>query len=127
MKEEEKLKLEQRLEKLEDKLIETRSFTPVTKENFEKFFKDWYAKNCKKDKTKIEQEARITGREFFINLKNNKNNLDINDEDEDNIPVEEKTENNKDQKNELFYDENAFEEDLDNLNFDDDENDVEDN
>jgi len=60
-------------------------------------------------------------------LKNTKNNLDTNEEDEDNIPVEEKIENNKDQKNELFYDENAFEEDLDNLNFDDDEINEEDN
>lgn len=40
------------------------------------------------------------------------------EEDEDNIPTEEKYENNKEQKNELFYDENAFEEDLDNLDFD---------
>lgn len=107
---------------MEDKLLETRTFTPVTKETFEKFFKEWYAKTHKKDKTKLEQEARITGREFFINLKNNKTlGEGQNEEDEDNIPSEEKTENNKDQKNELFYDENAFEEDLDNLDFEDED------
>jgi len=43
------------------------------------------------------------------------------EEDEENIPIEEKNENQKEQKNELFYDENAFEEDLDNLDFDDDD------
>ena len=45
------------------------------------------------------------------------------EDDEDNIPIEEKPETNKDQKNQLFYDENAFEEDLDNLDFEDEEED----
>lgn len=44
-----------------------------------------------------------------------------NEEDEDNILTEERPETIKDQKNELFYDENAFEEDLDNLDFEDEE------
>ncbi len=121
MKEEEKQKLE-KIEKQEDKLIETRTFTQVNKESFEKFFKEWYARTHKKDKTKLEQESRITGREFFINLKNIKSlGEGLNEDDEDSIPTEEKPENNKDQKNELFYDENAFEEELDNLDFDDEE------
>lgn len=45
------------------------------------------------------------------------------EENEDNIPTEEKTEANKDQKNEMIFDENAFEEDLDNLDFEDEEED----
>ncbi len=122
------MKQEAKYEKIEEKLLETRSFTPVTKENFEAFFKEFYAKNHKKDKLQLEQESRITGREFFMNLKN-KNILDNQqDEDEENIPTEEKVENKNEKTDQMYYDENAFDENLDDLNFDDnEENEIDDN
>lgn len=122
LKEEEKKKAILKAEKEAEKLLESRTFTPVTKESFENFFKTFYDKNFKKSKKILEQEARITGREYFMLAKNKalNNDLDIGDDiDEDNIP-EEKIEEKK--KNEFDFDEEAFnvDENLDDLDFDDD-------
>jgi len=121
LKEEEKIKAILKAEKEAEKLLETRSFTPVTKESFESFFKKFYEKNCKKTKLKLEQEARITGREFFMLAKNKGLTDEMGDEDEDNIPEENVVE--PEEKNEYDFDEEAFnvDENLDDLDFDDDE------
>lgn len=119
LKEEEKNKIDARMEKIEDKLLESRSYTPVTRETFDKWFKEYYAKNCKKDKTKLEQEGRISGREFFMNLKSkNITELDQESPDEDEIQeeVDEKKKEGKN-KEEIFFDENVFDENLDDLDF----------
>ena len=118
LKQEEKMKAVLKAEKDAEKLLEAKYFTPVTKESFAKFYAEFYEKNCKKSKLKIEQEARITGREFFM-LAKNKVGLDneSEEEDEDNIPEEKLPE-----KKNVEFDEDAFneEDNLDDLDFDDD-------
>lgn len=118
------------MEKLEEKLLETRTYTPVTKETFEKFFKEFYAKNCKKDKQKLDQEGRISGREFFMHLKQNKNLENQQEEDEEDIPLEDSKTNTKPvnttkeaKGDQIYYDENAFTDNLDDIDFDDEEDD----
>ena len=55
---------------MEKELIESRTFTPVTKENFEVWFKKFYADQNKGKEKKLEQEQRPSGREIFMNMKN---------------------------------------------------------
>ena len=68
--EEEKLKkYNEKISNVDSHLIENRTFTPVTKENFEIWFKKFYADSNKGKEKKLEQEARQSGREFFMKLK----------------------------------------------------------
>jgi hypothetical protein len=92
-------------------LIETKTFTPVTKEKFEEWFKTFYAKT--KTKAKIEQEARLSGRDFFANMKNKTGEFEDDDKDED-IAAEEGGDA-------LFYDADAFEENIDDIDFEQDD------
>ena len=120
IKEEEKMKAILKAEKEAEKLIENRTFTPVTKESFESFFKIFYEKNCKKSKLKIEQESRITGREFFMLAKSKVGIENETEDDDDNIPEETLPEK---KNKELVFDEDAFNDDdnLDEINFDDED------
>ena len=93
-------------------LIETKSFTPVTKEGFETWFKKFYEKS-KKNKPK-QIEGAQTGREYFMNLKNIKmEELDI---DEDKFEQEENLNNEEDKA--LYFDEGAFDENINDIDFD---------
>ena len=63
--EEEKKAIEEQKRIEEEKLLESKTFTPVTKDLFD----EWYKKFLKKvrgDKTKTENDGRLTGREFFM-------------------------------------------------------------
>lgn len=112
LEEEVKKKKEQIKEQMEQNLIETKTFTPVTKERFESWFKAFYAKHHKVDKVKLEQETRQSGREYFMNLKNQKTEGD----DETGLKAED-TEGES-TGNAVFYDAGAFEENIDDIDFD---------
>ena len=115
--EEEKLrKYNEKIMSMDKNLIETRTFTPVTKESFEIWFKKFYANSNKGKEKKLEQEARLSGREYFMNLKNLKPGEGLGEESED---EEETTNNNTDQK-EVVFDAEAFGDDLDDIDFDQD-------
>ena len=58
--------------KLEDSLIENKTYTPVTKENFDNWLIKYYKETKRMSKLKQEQEARLSGRDVFIGLKNEK-------------------------------------------------------
>ncbi len=98
-------------------LIETKTFTPVTKDIFDEWFKTFYAKT--KTKAKIEQESRLSGREFFVNMKNKNNEEFEEDGKEDELPTE-------DGDNAFFYDADAFEENIDDIDFEKDDQDIDD-
>lgn len=114
-------RIEMAKEALENQLIETKTFTPVTKDNFEKWYTEFYKKTHKVDKSKLEQDARISGREFFMNAKN-EFMMEENDENEEAITKEEEEELNNTESsnnaNALFYDAEAFDENLDDIDFD---------
>ena len=100
------------METYHDNLVETKTFTPVTKEKYEEWFVKFYSKS--KPKTKIEQESRMTGREYFMNIKNQKN-VEFEDDGKD------ETETNQEQDNAFFYDADAFEENIDDIDFEKDD------
>jgi hypothetical protein len=126
LEEESKKSYNNKLDSLKD-LIETKTFTPVTKENFEVWFKKFYSEKNKGGKAKnLEMEQRMTGREYFMNLKNIKT-ADIENEGEDEEEVVESTStnvNNTEDKTTIFFDAEAFEEDIDDIDFDNEEIDI---
>lgn len=96
-------------------LLETKTFTPVNRETYEKWFKtfmDEVNKNKKNKKKTDEIASRQSGREFFVNMKNPK---DIEAEDKLEQEYEDSQVKNDDV---LFYDTQAFDEDIDNIDFD---------
>lgn len=99
-------------------LIETKTFTPVTKEKFEEWFKTFYAKV--KPKSKLEQEARLSGRDFFASLKNKTGEESDEEGKDEDVPEEEGGDNA------FFYDADAFEENIDDIDFDKDDGDIDD-
>jgi len=104
---------------LEKNLIETRTFTPVTKESFELWFKKFNAEVNKGKEKKIEQESRTSGREFFMNAKN----LTVEELGEKDVEDQvEESHDEKDNENyqKVFFDAEAFEENLDEIDFDND-------
>jgi len=109
-------------------LIETKTFTPVTRENFENWFKKFYAEKNKGKTKNIEMEQRMTGREYFMNLKNIKTGeIENEGEVEDEVSETVSTNvNNTDDKNTIFFDAQAFEEDIDDIDFDNEELDIDD-
>lgn len=113
-------KLEKLKEEKENLLLETKTFTPVTKEAFAAWFSKFYKANNKIDKQKLEQETRLSGREWFMNAKNAK--LGIEDDNEEDIQKEEEEDGKDTETNEkanaLFYDADAFDENLDDIDFD---------
>jgi hypothetical protein len=115
--EEKKRKYEEKVSMINKDLIETKTFTPVTKEGFEIWFKKYYAEVNKGKGKKLEQEARQSGREYFMNLKNFKDGTE-DDEGEDvdyKLPVEEEKEGAA-----VYFDEDAFEENIDDIDFGED-------
>jgi hypothetical protein len=116
--EEEKLKkYNDKLKQMETTLIETRTFTPVTKENFEVWFKKFYAEQNKGKEKKLEQEARQSGREYFMKLKADGLYEEEGPEEEESSNNE-TSNNTQDQKdNPVFFDAGAFEENIDDIDF----------
>ena len=132
--EEEKKLLEEKKRKEEEDLIEKKTYTPVTKELFEEWYKKFIDKKTK-EKNIIQSKknlGRLTGKEIFLNKnlkideneiekqieENKKNNLNkiTNKEEEEEEEEDEKIEINKENE-ELFQD------DIDDLNFDKEEED----
>jgi hypothetical protein len=101
----------------QSQLLEVKTFTKVTKEAFEAWFKKFYSEiNKKKCKIIAEQETRQSGREYFFNMKNKPEEID--GDDEENIKEEDASD--KDKENAAFFDAHAFEENLDDIDFDND-------
>ena len=115
--EEKKRKYDEKVKMMDKNLVETKTFTPVTKEVFEVWFKKFYAEVNKGKEKKLEQDARQSGREYFMNSKNIKEEADdAEGEDVDYKPEEE----DKDEKPE-YFDPDAFEENIDDIDFEEEE------
>ena len=105
----------------EEKLLNSRTYTPVTKELFDEWYKKFIDKKKKERREKEPNMDKLTGRQFFMNknLKIEENNEDIKkDEDED-----KKNEDNKEEEN-VEYNPELYEEDIDNIDFDKDDIDI---
>ncbi len=117
--EEEKRLLELKRKEEEDKLIEQRTYTPVTKELFEEWYKKFLQKKREEKKEKEPNSEKLTGRQFFLNknlkIEENVENIAKKDEEEDN-----KIEENKEEEN-VEYNPELYEEDIGNIDFDKDD------
>ena len=81
-------------------------------------FDEWYKKFLKKvrgDKTKTENDGRLTGREFFMNK-----NIKIEDNEEE-IEREKEDGNKIQEAKEEDFNPELYEEDIDDIDFDNDE------
>ena len=116
--EEEKIRKLHEKSQAEKNLLETRTFTPVTNENFEVWFKKFYAETNKGKEKKIEMEARQSGREYFMNIKNIKDETAEEEGEDIDYKIQEEEES-KDEKP-IYFDANAFEENIDDIDFDED-------
>ena len=120
--EEEKRQMEQKLKEEEEKLIQQRTYTPVTKELFDEWYKNFIKKKREEKKEKEPNSNKLTGRQFFLNR-----NLKIEENDEDKIKKDEeeekKEEDNKDEEN-VEYNPELYEEDIGNIDFDKDDIDI---
>ena len=126
--EEEKLKkYNEKISNVDSHLIENRTFTPVTKENFEIWFKKFYADSNKGKEKKLEQEARQSGREFFMKLKAS-DLFEQSDEEEEETSgtvgivgtVAVTTSNEQKEETPTYFDADAFGDDIDDIDFDQD-------
>ena len=119
--EEAKRLLEQKKKEEEERLLNSRTYTPVTKELFDEWYKNFIEKKKKERREKEPNMDKLTGRQFFMNknLKIEENNEDIKkDEEED-----KKAEDNKDEEN-VEYNPELYEEDIGNIDFDKDDIDI---
>jgi hypothetical protein len=101
--------------------LNSRTYTPVTKELFDEWYKNFIEKKKKERREKEPNMDKLTGRQFFMNknLKIEENNEDIKkDEEED-----KKAEDNKDEEN-VEYNPELYEEDIGNIDFDKDDIDI---
>ena len=120
--EEAKRLLEQKKKEEEEKLLNQRTYTPVTKELFEEWYKNFIDKKKKERKEKDPNMDKLTGRQFFLNknLKIEENNEDIAKKDEE---EDKKIEDNKEEDN-VEYNPELYEEDIGNIDFDKDDIDI---
>ena len=120
--EEAKRLLEQKKKEEEEKLLNQRTYTPVTKELFEEWYKNFIDKKKKERKEKDPNMDKLTGRQFFLNknLKIEENNEEIAKKDEE---EDKKAEDNKDEEN-VEYNPELYEEDIGNIDFDKDDIDI---
>ena len=107
----------------EEKLLNSRTYTPVTKELFDEWYKNFIEKKKKEKKEKEPDLDKLTGRQFFLNknLKIEENNEDIAKKDDD---EDKKNEENKDEENNVEYNPELYEEDIGNIDFDKDDIDI---
>ena len=120
--EEAKRLLEQKKKEEEEKLLNQRTYTPVTKELFEEWYKNFIDKKKKERKEKDPNMDKLTGRQFFLNknLKIEENNEEIAKKDEE---EDKKIEDNKEEDN-VEYNPELYEEDIGNIDFDKDDIDI---
>ena len=121
--EEAKRLLELKKKEEEEKLLNSRTYTPVTKELFDSWYKDFIEKKKKERKEKEPDLNKLTGRQFFLNknLKIEENNEDIAKKDDE---EDKKIEENKDEENNVEYNPELYEEDIENIDFDKDDIDI---
>jgi hypothetical protein len=129
--EEEKKLFEEKKRKEEEDLLEKKTYTPVTKE----LFNEWYAKFIEKknkEKNNIQNKknlGKLTGKEIFLNknLKIDENEIEKQIEENNKINVnkitnkneEEEEQEEEDEKIEINKEnEELFQDDIDDLNFD---------
>ena len=110
--------LELKKKEEEEKLLNSRTYTPVTKELFDSWYKDFIEKKKKERREKEPNMDKLTGRQFFLNknLKIEENNKKDDEEDK-------KIEDNKDEEN-VEYNPELYEEDIGNIDFDKDDIDI---
>ena len=120
--EEEKRLLELKKKEEEEKLIMNRTYTPVTKELFDAWYKDFIKKKREEQKIKEPNLNKLTGRQFFMNknlkIEDNLEEIAKKDEEED-----KNNEDNKDEEN-VEYNPELYEEDIGNIDFDKDDVDI---
>ena len=119
--EEEQKLLEMKKKEEEEKLIEQRTYTPVTKKLFEEWEKKFIEKKRKENIENTKFSDRLTGRQFFMN-KNLK--VEVN---EDEIEYEENvisTSKNKNEEENLEYNPDLYDEDIGNIDFDKEDEDL---
>jgi len=120
--EEEKRLLELKRKEEEEKLIEHRTYTPVTKELFDEWYKNFIKKKREEKKEKETNSNKLTGRQFFLNK-----NLKIEDNEEDKVKRDEEEENkiseNKEEDN-VEYNPELYEEDIGNIDFEKEDIDI---
>jgi hypothetical protein len=119
--EEEQKLLEMKKKEEEEKLIEQRTYTPVTKKLFEEWEKKFIEKKRKENIENTKFSDRLTGRQFFMN-KNLK--VEVN---EDEIESEENvisTSKNKNEEENLEYNPDLYDEDIGNIDFDKEDEDL---
>ena len=121
--EEAKRLLELKKKEEEEKLLNSRTYTPVTKELFDAWYKDFIEKKKKEKREKEPDLDKLTGRQFFLNknLKIDENNEDIAKKDDE---EDKKNEENKDEENNVEYNPELYEEDIGNIDFDKDDIDI---
>lgn len=118
----EKIKLEEEQKILEEKkkeeeaeLLENKTYTPVTKELFDEWYKAFVKKNHDLKGKKV-NDGRISGREFFMNknikLDENEEEIEVEKEDINKITAEKEEEN---------FNPELYEEDIDDIDFDNDD------
>ena len=120
--EEQKL-LEQKMKEEEEaKLIQQRTYTPVTKELFDEWYKNFLKKKREEKKEKETNSQKLTGRKFFLNrnLKIEETEVDKAKKDEE---EDKKIEDNKDEEN-VEYNPDLYMEDIENIDFDKDDTDL---
>ena len=120
--EEAKRLLEQKKKEEEERLLNSRTYTPVTKELFDEWYKKFIEKKKKERREKEPNMDKLTGRQFFMNknLKIEENNEDIAKKDEE---EDKKAEDNKEEEN-VEYNPELYEEDIGNIDFDKDDIDI---
>ena len=113
--------LELKKKEEEEKLLNSRTYTPVTKALFDSWYKDFIEKKKKERREKEPNMDKLTGRQFFLNknLKIEENNDEIKKDDEE----DKKIEDNKDEEN-VEYNPELYEEDIGNIDFDKDDIDI---
>ena len=120
--EEAKRLLEQKKKEEEEKLLNQRTYTPVTKELFEEWHKNFIDKKKKERKEKDPNMDKLTGRQFFLNK-----NLKIEEADEDKVKKDDeednKVEDNKEEEN-VEYNPELYEEDIGNIDFEKEDIDI---
>lgn len=119
MLDEEKKRLEKKKEEEELALLETKVYTPVTKDLFQEWFKKFYAGIVKtKSKTVIEQETRVSGREYFMNFKNKEiEGEEYDNDNKDETKAGESEQNTITAEDKIYFDAEAFCEDIDDIDF----------
>lgn len=113
--EEEKKLIEAQKKEEEEKLLQNISYTPVTKELFNEWYKKFVDK-IHKAKQKNLTDGKMTGREFFLNK-----NIKIEEINEDEIETEKIDKKDNVEENLEGINAEMFEDDIDEIDFENDD------